>query len=87
MDTIIFRLLTGDVKMTKFEVYDEVGRVYNVECVCTLETLRAYMSEFKTHCREESSSYVFAHFINWVRKNKGLSILNDNDTVRYRIDM
>lgn len=73
--------------MTRFEIHDEVGRVFNVEAICSVDTMRAYVSEFKTHCKEENSSYVMAHFINWVKKYKGLTLVNDNETTRYRVDM
>jgi hypothetical protein len=55
--------------MTRFELHDTKGEVRHIVCHLTLNELRLYLAEFKTHCAIEGSQYEFNHFVNWIAKN------------------
>jgi len=74
--------------MTKYDFYDTAGKLRSIETSTPVElnTMRTYISEFRTHCIVEGSQYEFNHFGNWLKKYKGISIVFSNPIV-YRVDM
>jgi hypothetical protein len=73
--------------MTRFIIYAPDGRQHNIESQVTAESMRSYISEFKTHCATTDGQYVLMHFINWVRKYKGNDMKHWSDEIPTRIDM
>jgi hypothetical protein len=71
----------------RFEFYDTNGELHDVTANIEVSELRAYLSEFKTHCIVGKSAYQFNHFVNWLRKYYGISINQRTFEVSERIDM
>ena len=71
----------------RFEFYDNNGVLHNVTADISVSELRAFLSEFKTHCAIDRSAYQFNHFVNWIRKHYGISINRCGFEVSERIDM
>ena len=73
--------------MSRYILIDTRGREQRIEEVISIDTLRALLSEFKTHCAVENSAYEFNHFCNWATKYHGFKFKYWNVDEPQRVDM
>lgn len=73
--------------MTRFILVDNNGTEQRIEVEVSVDTMRAWLSEFKTHCAITNGSYVFLHFSNWVTKYYGHKLKYWNTLDPQRVDM
>ena len=71
----------------EFVLYDSFGGVRNIATDITVDELRIYLSEFKTHCAVNNSAYEYNHFVNWLKKYKSVIIRKISDIEPVRVDM
>ena len=71
----------------RFKFYDNNGVLHDVTADVSVSELRAFLSEFKTHCIVDGSAYQFNHFVNWLKKYYRISISQCGFEVSERIDM
>ena len=71
----------------RFELYDTKGQLRVVDCQVSIDELRAFLGEFKTHCATSSSAYEYTHFKNYMAKYHNIELIQAPNDIPARVDM